>query len=79
MGRNLLASENANVIMVDWSDGATFIQQNISDFLNNVPYLQAAKNTLIVGNKTAEFLRFTRISLSNVHCIGHSLGAQCCG
>jgi len=76
---NLLSMANVNVIAVDWSQGATFIQSNVKDMLSYVPYLTAAKNTLIVGNRTATFLRLNGVNLSNVHCIGHSLGAHCCG
>ncbi len=76
---NLLSMENVNVIAVDWSQGATFIQSNVNDILSYLPYLTAAKNTLIVGNRTATFLRLNGVNLSNVHCIGHSLGAHCCG
>jgi hypothetical protein len=76
---NLLSMENVNVIAVDWSKGATFIQSNVNDIFSYLPYLTAAKNTLIVGNRTATFLRLNGVNLSNVHCIGHSLGAHCCG
>ena len=79
MAKNLIKMEDVNVILVDWSQGAAFIQPSIKYFLSYLPYLQAAKNTLIVGKKTAAFLNSFGINLSNVHCIGHSLGAHCCG
>ena len=79
MATNLTTMGSVNVILVDWSQGAVFIQPNISNFLSYVPYLQAAENTLIVGKKVAALLRSAGINLNNVHCIGHSLGAHCCG
>ena len=79
MAKNLTKVENVNVILVDWTAGAAWLQPNISNFLSYVPYLQAAENTFIVGKKTAAFLHSAGINLSNVHCIGQSLGAHCCG
>ena len=69
---NLLATEDANVIAVDWKDKARL-------FFNGWPYITAAKNTAQIGDSIAEFLSTTNIQLENVHCIGNSLGAHICG
>lgn len=60
---------DANVIMVDWKGGAG----------NLLEYKRAARNTKIVGRKIAEFIRTNEIDPSLAYCIGHSLGAHCCG
>ena len=57
-------------MIVDWAAGAALsLQGGI--------YVQAAINTQIVGAKTSSLLSQLNVNLSNVHCIGHSLGAHC--
>jgi len=69
---NLLKLFDDNVIVVDWSDGAV---RSVPDI-----YATAAKNTKVVGSMTALFLKKNDFDVSQkVHCIGHSLGAHCCG
>lgn len=68
---NLLKISDDNVIVVDWSDGAKLVPPGI--------YFEAAKNTKIVGSVTATFLKKMEINVLKTHCIGHSLGAHCCG
>ena len=70
----LLDREDCNVILVDWSRGATF------------PYSQAAGNTRLVGAQTAELIRFLIISTSGspvsadrFYIVGFSLGAEIAG
>jgi len=62
-------------ILVDWSDN--------NGHPNNLPfYPTAADNVQIVGEITARLvvkLVNNGASLSNIHCIGHSLGAHSCG
>ena len=59
------------MITVDWGNGAGF------------PYSQAAANTRIVGAEIAQLIQMLRdhygLSPSNVHIIGHSLGAHVAG
>ncbi len=66
-----LATDNYNVISVDWSGGAFF------------PYTLATANTQVVGVEIAlvitELQRQTGLSLNDVHLIGHSLGAHISG
>ncbi len=59
------------MVAVDWSEGAK--ATSISDGI----YITAALNTKFVGKETANMLSKFQINLSNVHCIGHSLGAHC--
>jgi len=70
----LLARENCNVILVDWSRGA------------RSPYGQAAGNTRLVGVQIAELIRFLissnsgSSSLANrFYIVGFSLGAHTAG
>ena len=60
-----------NVISVDWGNGAGF------------PYSQAAANTRLVGAEVAQVIQLLKdrkgVSVSNVHVIGHSLGAHVTG
>ncbi|KAF2885728.1 hypothetical protein ILUMI_20432 [Ignelater luminosus] len=68
--RVLLHRFPVNVIVVDWKRLAGFV------------YFNAATYSLSVGNYLARFLRFLErngVKLSNVHLIGHSLGAQISG
>lgn len=59
------------MILCDWGDGAT------------TWYFQASSNARIVGAEIAVFVRFLHdkvgISMSNVHIVGHSLGAHIAG
>lgn len=72
----LLERENCNVILVDWSKGA-------SNLLN---YLQAAGNTRLVGRQISVLIKFL-ISYGNngpgsadrFYIVGFSLGAQTAG
>ena len=77
-----------NLFMVDWGQGAgifflklTFVTKMINSFkiilfkLKAMPdYPKAAGNVVYVGLKIASFILNNKISPSNVHCIGHSLG-----
>lgn len=60
-----------NVIVVDWGSGAKW------------PYEQAAGNGFLVGAELAALMTYLRdhahIKFSDVHIIGHSLGAQVAG
>ena len=60
-----------NVITVDWGNGAGF------------PYSQAAANTRVVGAEVAQMIQLLKdhqgVSVSNIHLIGHSLGAHIAG
>jgi len=80
---NLLSKEKANVILVDWKFGAGLYNDDGTSLpegpKKRLFYKTAAKNTNVVGRKMAAFLKTNHISLGNTHCIGHSLGAQCCG
>ncbi|XP_063229930.1 pancreatic lipase-related protein 2-like [Bacillus rossius redtenbacheri] len=63
----LLKNRDANVILVDWGEGA------------KPPYTQAVANTRLVGAVLAQLLaslRIVGVSSSAVHFIGHSLGAH---
>ena len=72
----LLEKENCNVILVDWSKGA-------SNLLN---YLQAAGNTRLVGRQISVLIKFL-ISYGNngpgsadrFYIVGFSLGAHTAG
>lgn len=61
-------NENMNLFLVDWGQGAAMPD-----------YPKAAQNVVYVGLKIASFILNNKISPSNVHCIGHSLGAHVCG
>ena len=67
-----MATEKLNVIITGWGDGAKFPL-----------YYTAAANTRLVGrqiglivNKIHQILYNNTKKVLNVHCIGHSLGAQ---
>ncbi|XP_064480438.1 pancreatic lipase-related protein 2-like [Ornithodoros turicata] len=69
----ILAVENASLIAVDWSHGAS-----------NKDYSAAAGNTRMVARITAMLVRDLwrrepSLALDDVHYIGHSLGAQAGG
>ncbi|XP_058400367.1 pancreatic triacylglycerol lipase-like [Diceros bicornis minor] len=69
--QNLLKVESVNCICVDWSTGA------------DTRYTQATENVRIVGAEVAYLVGVLQSSLSyspsNVHVIGHSLGAHVAG
>lgn len=71
MADELLRKTPMNVITVDWGNGAGF------------PYSQAAANTRVVGAEVAQLIQLLKdqqdVSASNVHLIGHSLGAHVAG
>ncbi|XP_055956170.1 pancreatic lipase-related protein 2-like [Patella vulgata] len=64
-----IQSRDANVIAVNWQKGAAHIN-----------YFKAVANTRVVGAVAAQLIKDLRsvggISYSNVHVIGHSLGAH---
>ncbi|KAL1122367.1 hypothetical protein AAG570_003772, partial [Ranatra chinensis] len=63
-----LSLEDANVFIVDWGKGASFLN-----------YLQVASNTRIVGAELARFGKYLiekGVNKSNMHLIGHSLGSH---
>ena len=72
----LLEKENCNVILVDWSKGAS----------NPSKYFQAASNTQLVGRQISVLIKFL-ISYGNngpgsadsFYIVGFSLGAQTAG
>src|SRR4028119_345810 len=65
---------NANIILVDWGEGAKAFQ------IQGFPvYSPAAQNTREVGNQIAQFLNKQGIDPSKIELIGHSLGAQVSG
>ncbi|KAK7069512.1 hypothetical protein SK128_016319 [Halocaridina rubra] len=69
--RALLAEEDFNVIMVDWSGGSRAL------------YTQATANARVVGLEVAHLVNWLRKHLSlqpkDVHIIGHSLGSHIAG
>ncbi|XP_007518516.1 pancreatic triacylglycerol lipase [Erinaceus europaeus] len=71
MCRNMFKVENVNCFCVDWKSGS------------RTGYTQASQNTRIVGAEVAYFIDLLQNSFgyspSNVHIIGHSLGAHAAG
>ncbi|XP_054711908.1 inactive pancreatic lipase-related protein 1-like [Uloborus diversus] len=69
--RELLTSEDSNVISVDWRIGAS------------QSYPQAAANTRSLGLVVADFIDYLqrkyRISPADIHVIGYNLGAHAAG
>jgi len=65
---NILATESVNVFAVNWSVGAS-----------GLDYFAAAANAKTCGTAIGNFISRTGITATNVHCIGHSLGAHVCG
>ncbi|CAH1779303.1 unnamed protein product [Owenia fusiformis] len=67
----LLTSFDVNVIIVDWTEGAS-----------HAYYPQSAMNTRVIGGCTGHLVE-TLVNAGNTwndfHCIGHSLGGQVCG
>ncbi|CAH1796508.1 unnamed protein product [Owenia fusiformis] len=78
MRRQLLQNGDYNVIKLDWTNGA-------SPDIPGLDYPQAASNTRVVGAAAAQLMyaymqnSAIGVNIANVHCIGHSLGAQTCG
>ena len=64
----LLINNDVNLISVDWKDGAA-----------PPNYPKAASNTRLTARGIADFLKSSGIDQTQVHCIGHSLGAHVCG
>ncbi|XP_004448089.1 pancreatic triacylglycerol lipase [Dasypus novemcinctus] len=71
MCKNFFQVENVNCICVDWKDGG------------RTEYTQASQNTRIVGAEIAYLVQVLQsafgYSPSDVHIIGHSLGAHAAG
>ncbi|KAG8435841.1 hypothetical protein GDO86_013695, partial [Hymenochirus boettgeri] len=71
MCKTILKVEDVNCFCVDWKKGALAL------------YPQAANNIRVVGAQIAYFIGFLnsnfQYSPSNIHLIGHSLGAQTAG
>jgi len=63
---------NANIILVDWEDGA-------KPGLPLIAYGQAATNTKEVGEQLAQYLKARNIDPNKTELIGHSLGAHVSG
>ncbi|XP_078670851.1 pancreatic triacylglycerol lipase-like [Branchiostoma floridae x Branchiostoma belcheri] len=67
----LLKEGDYNVIVVDWKDGA------------GLPYTQAAANTRVVAAEITRLIRYlnnrTAADWTEMHVIGHSLGAHTAG
>ena len=63
---------DVNVISVSWSS---------SDFdkLLHLQYAKSLSNTRIVGEILTQYIEKFNFDLTNLHCIGHSLGAHICG
>ncbi|XP_040293757.1 pancreatic lipase-related protein 2-like [Bufo bufo] len=73
MCQAILAAEDVNCIGVDWRRGSGSIKL----------YVQAANNARVVGAEIANLMRSWQEELeyppSNIHIIGHSLGAHAAG
>ncbi|CAG7726369.1 unnamed protein product, partial [Allacma fusca] len=71
LAQALLQAGDYNVIVVDWGGGSLPL------------YTQATANTRLVGLEIANYVQFLQrefqVKASDVHCIGHSLGAHVCG
>nr|XP_006825445.1 PREDICTED: pancreatic lipase-related protein 2-like [Saccoglossus kowalevskii] len=72
MKHALLDKDDLNVIQVDWSDGAF-----------KLDYFQCVANTRVVGAETHALIEMileeTSLALTQIHLIGHSLGAHISG
>ena len=76
---NILNSEIANVIVVDWSEASKFtgeFESKSESNLNPKQYIEAAENAKLLGIKISKFITLANINNNKVHCIGHSLGAH---
>jgi hypothetical protein len=75
MRKEMFKSSEANqicFIAVDWKElgrGGTLIAN----------YWQATKNMQIAADLLTNFFMLNKIDEKNMHCIGFSLGAHCCG
>jgi len=65
----LLENIDGQILLVDWSQAAD----------TGLNYVLAQSRVKPVGRLIAKFIKFMKIKPSNVHCIGHSLGAHLCG
>lgn len=67
-----LVKDNFNIIVVDWSEGASMYK-----------YSQSRNSVKYVGSKVAEMVDFLKtnaqLNLDTLHLVGHSLGAHICG
>lgn len=67
-----LLKDNFNIIVVDWSEGAS-----------NLKYSQSRNSVNYVGSKVADMIWFLKenaqLNLDTLHLVGHSLGAHICG
>jgi len=72
MKDKVLNHNDYNVVLVDWTNGA-----NVGVF--NIDYPKASQNTRVVGDQLGQLVKYLGVSQSDVHCIGHSLGAHLCG
>ena len=72
MARNFLDLEDANVIVVDWKNGAAHIH-----------YGKSASDCRVVGAQIAQLFQWlteqTSADASKLHIVGHSLGAHISG
>jgi pimeloyl-ACP methyl ester carboxylesterase len=64
----MLKAFDVNLIVVDWQKGAAAPD-----------YFSASSNTRVAAERIAKFLNESNIDQTQVHCIGHSLGAHTCG
>ena len=64
----MLRNNDVNFISVDWKKGAALPNYN-----------KAVSNTRVTARGIANFLNSSKIDQTQVHCIGHSLGAHVCG
>ena len=75
-----MAAGDINVILFDWSDMATMAQASGKE---DSSYDAAAKNAIDVGEYLGQCLsalkNTKRVSASNLHLVGHSLGAHLMG
>ena len=68
------ATNKVNLFFVDWKDGAAMILPSAWS-----SYEKAVNNTRLTARGIADFLKSSGIDQTQVHCIGHSLGAHVCG
>ncbi|XP_076355793.1 pancreatic lipase-related protein 2-like [Tachypleus tridentatus] len=67
MIQELLTHDDYNIISVDWSRGSTS------------SYTQTVANARMVGAIIAEFLKNLEVAPTNIHIIGHGVGAHIAG
>lgn len=75
---NILKNEIVNVILVEWKEASKYAGEVYfsESSLNPREYVKAAKNAKLLGIRIAQFITITNINHTNLHCIGHSLGAH---